>query len=88
MTADQFITDLAAAGYGEIVTVEREAGGRMALHAHPFEARALILAGEITLRIDGQQTVYSAGQTFHLTANLPHEESYGPSGVRYLVGRK
>ncbi|MBL8488149.1 MAG: cupin domain-containing protein [Rhodocyclaceae bacterium] len=57
-------------------------------HARPFEARALILAGEITIRAGGRTVSYGAGDAFHLPAGLAHQESYGPAGVRYLVGRK
>jgi len=28
------------------------------------------------------------GEVFHLAAEQAHSESYGPEGVRYLVGRR
>ncbi len=87
MNPEQFRTELAQEGFGEIVAVEREAGG-LDLHEHPFDAKALILAGEIRLEIDGRDTRYAAGDVFFLAANTRHRESYGPHGVRYLVGRK
>lgn len=88
MTPDQFTEYLHAEGFGEPVIVEREPGGGLEEHTHPFEARALILDGEITLRIDGKQTRYATGQVFHLANGAEHAETYGPRGVRYLVGRK
>ncbi|MDE2586047.1 MAG: cupin domain-containing protein [Betaproteobacteria bacterium] len=87
MTPEQFSEQLAGEGFAQIVTVERPAG-ELTEHAHPFEAKALILEGEITLEIAGRVAVYRAGQVFHLPAETPHRESYGPAGVRYLVGRK
>ncbi len=87
MNQEQFRADLAREGFGEIVTVEREAGG-LDLHEHPFDAKALILEGEIRLEIDGRETRYAAGDVFFLAANTRHREFYGPQGVRYLVGRK
>lgn len=88
MSPEQFVAQLGAEGFVEVVTVERAAAGRLDDHAHPFEAKALILDGEITLRVAGEATVYRAGQIFHLPAGMPHAEAYGPAGVRYLVGRK
>lgn len=88
MNEAEFITTLQREGFGEIVTVERDAHGFLDIHTHPFEARALILAGEIRLHIDGVEQVFRVGEVFHLAAHQTHAESYGPEGVRYLVGRK
>lgn len=88
MQHDEFMDMLAHEGFGEIVIVEREANGFLDTHAHPFEAKALILDGEILLRIGDAEQICKAGQTFHLSANQPHSERYGPEGVRYVVGRK
>lgn len=88
MESAVFQATLASEGYAEIVTVERAADGFLALHAHPFEAKALILAGEITLQIGAIEKRYKVGEVFHLLANQSHSEQYGPEGVRYLVGRK
>ena len=70
------------------MTVEQEADRFLDAHAHPFEAKALILAGELRLCIGDKERVYQAGQVFHLQANETHSERYGPEGVTYLVGRK
>lgn len=88
MERDQFIELLAKEGFAEIATVEREAFGFLDMHSHPFEAKALILDGEIQLRIDDAEQICKKGQLFHLRANQPHSERYGPDGVRYVVGRK
>lgn len=75
-------------GFSQTVIVEREANDRLDLHTHPFEALALILAGEIRIDVDGESRLYRVGEVFHLVAEQPHAESYGPEGVRYLVGRR
>ena len=88
MERAQFEQDLRALGY-ELSTVTRAAHGRLDLHTHPFEARALILAGEIRIQCAGQEEkLYRPGEVFHLAHEEPHSESYGPGGVSYLVGRK
>ncbi|MDP9109029.1 MAG: cupin domain-containing protein [Pseudomonadota bacterium] len=88
MTSDQFRAALASAGFTEIANVTREANGLLDEHAHPFEANALVTAGELTLRVDGTERSYRTGEVFHLPAMTPHSERYGPDGVSYLVGRK
>ena len=88
MEREVFMKILAAEGFEEAVTVAREPGGFLDLHAHPFEAKALILKGELLLKVDGVEQSYQAGQVFHLPADQPHFEQYGPQGVEYLVGRR
>jgi hypothetical protein len=84
---DTFIRTLADEGFPEPVFISREPG-HMDEHSHPFEAKALIVAGEITISTGGEARVYRAGEVFHVAAGLPHVEDYGPQGVQYLAGRK
>ena len=88
MEREVFMKILATEGFEEAVTVTREPGGFLDLHAHPFEAKALILKGDLLLKVEGADQSYQAGQVFHLPAGKPHSEQYGPQGVEYLVGRR
>ncbi len=88
MDQAQFRAALEEDGFGEIVTVTRETAGSLDRHRHPFDARALILEGDITLEINDTRRCYGAGDVFLLPANTEHREFYGPQGVKYLVGRK
>jgi quercetin dioxygenase-like cupin family protein len=88
MNIEQFKELLKMEGFGEITTVTREPGGSMDDHKHPFEAKALILAGDIKIKIDGAERIYGPGELFHLFKNEEHAEWYGEQGVTYLVGRK
>ena len=88
MDRTTFQASLESEGFSEIVTVERAADGFLDAHAHPFEAKALILAGEIMLAEGDTRQRYQVGEVFHLPANRTHTERYGPAGVSYLVGRK
>lgn len=88
MERQAFIDSLHADGFAEPVLVERTADTGLGDHAHPFEARALILAGEIAIVTDGAERVYRPGDVFHLRRDQPHSERYGPQGVRYLSGRR
>lgn len=88
MERTQFLDNLASEGFTEVVTVEREANGALASHVHPFEAKALVVAGELAIRTAEGERLYRTGDIFHLPAQCPHEERYGAQGVTYLVGRK
>lgn len=88
MERDDFLKTLSDEGFSEVVTVEREPHGSIDLHTHPFEAKALILKGEIRLRVGETEQVFRTGEVFHLRQDEPHWETYGSEGVRYLVGRK
>lgn len=88
MEQQEFIDGLAREAFLETVTVEREADGFLDTHVHPFEAKALILTGQLTISVDDVERLYQPGEVFHLAANQPHAERYGPQGVSYLVGRK
>ena len=89
MERAQFEQELRSLGYEQVTTVTRAANGQLEVHTHPFEARALILEGEIRIQCAGEdEKLYRPGEVFHLAQEQPHNERYGPEGVRYLVGRK
>ena len=88
MNSEEFTQQLHNEGFGTVVKVEREPNGSMDLHSHPFEAKALILEGEITISAEGKTRHCLPGDVFQLAAYVPHTESYGPQGVSYLAGRK
>jgi quercetin dioxygenase-like cupin family protein len=87
MDRQEFEAGLQRDGFAAPVQVERTVGYSLADHDHPFDARAFILAGEITL-IGGVATTYKAGDVFRLAAGTVHLEIAGPEGVIYLSGRR
>ncbi|VVE23761.1 cupin domain-containing protein [Pandoraea terrigena] len=87
MQRDAFERELSHEGFTQQVTVTR-AAGELETHTHPFEAKALILSGELAIRVGDNERVYREGDVFHLGADEAHAERYGPAGVQYLVGRK
>lgn len=88
MNTQEFHAELKANGFDEAVPVDRAIGYAMGEHHHPFDACALITAGDITLVVDGVSSHYRVGEVFRLPAGTPHLEAAGPQGVSYLSGRR
>ena len=57
-------------------------------HCHDFDAKALVLGGEITITCNNAPTTYRAGQCFDVPAGCLHAEQVGPLGVALLSGRR
>ena len=88
MNSEQFLQLLRRDGFPEPVEVQQVPNGQIGVHEHPFEVRALVVEGDITIVIDGLSRNYKAGEIFHLELKQPHAESYGSEGVKYLASRK
>jgi quercetin dioxygenase-like cupin family protein len=87
-TVASFEAHVKEQGYPSLTEVVREAAYALGEHSHPFDACALILAGSITLQVNGIATCYREGEVFELPRNTPHHEWAGEQGVRYLAGRR
>ena len=88
METKEFEAALVEQGYRDIETKSLLATYRAKEHSHSFDVRAFVLAGEITLTVDGRTHSYRAGDVFTMEAGCRHAEAVGPDGVRYLVGRR
>ena len=88
MDRAKFEAELRDAGYHEVVLREMAANELNPEHAHPFDARLLILDGEMTIACDGAERTYRVGDTFAMAMQRRHSERSGPQGARYLAGRR
>ena len=88
MNTEEFLRLLQQDEFPEPVEVQQVPHGQLGIHEHPFEVKALVIAGDITIVTDGISQSYSTGDVFHLGFKQPHSESYGPEGVKYLASRK
>lgn len=88
MKPEAFLEKLAKEDFPVPVLVEREVGGFLDLHSHPYAVQALVTEGQIDITINGIKTAYLAGDAFHLPLNQMHTENYGAKGVKYLASRK
>lgn len=84
----QFESDALARGFD--VVLERTWSPNQVVdeHRHPFEADALVVAGEMWLSDASGTRHLVAGDTFRLDADVPHAERYGAEGATYWVARK
>ena len=64
MNTQEFHDELKAKQYDPAIAIDRPVGYAMGEHQHPFDACALITAGDITLVVDGVSTRYAAGDVF------------------------
>jgi quercetin dioxygenase-like cupin family protein len=83
-----FEDELKRDGFTDIETKSVESNKRVGQHSHPFDVRAKVLAGEITLTCAGVSRTYRTGDVFSMEAGCEHAEQCGPNGVTYTVGRK
>ena len=88
MNTQEFHDELKANRFDAAVAIDRPIGYAMGEHQHPFDACALVTAGDITLVVNGVSTRYGAGEVFRLASGTPHLEAAGPQGVSYLSGRR
>lgn len=72
----------------EISEIVREANLENEDHSHDFTARALVIAGEVSVVTAAGTTTCRSGDTFSLDAGIVHHERYGPDGARFVLGRK
>jgi quercetin dioxygenase-like cupin family protein len=88
MDAMRFERALRDEGFSEIETKSVAGGTHNDEHAHAFEARALVLQGEIALTVAGESRTYREGDVFTMPAGCRHIEDVGPGGVSYVLGRR
>lgn len=87
MKRSEFENDVRAQGY-EIVERHMEANNFNPEHAHEFDARLLMLDGEMTIACGGEERTYRAGDSCAIDAGQRHTERSGPAGAHYLAGRR
>lgn len=88
MDQTAFRSELARDGFDEAETRSMAPDLYNPPHSHPFEVRALMLTGELTLAWEDQQRTFRPGEIFVMAAGCEHTEWFGAEGATYLVGRK
>jgi mannose-6-phosphate isomerase-like protein (cupin superfamily) len=57
-------------------------------HCHDFDARLLILAGEIIITRDNTSTTFRPGDCCEVPCGAMHTEQVGPEGVAFVSARR
>ena len=86
LTREAFESDLRREGF-EVVNGGLKAGHTSEPHAHDYDARIMVLGGEITLVRDGKAETFRAGDSCEVPAGCMHAECVGPEGVAYVFGK-
>jgi mannose-6-phosphate isomerase-like protein (cupin superfamily) len=87
MDQHEFAADLRRDGFRPVYASLRP-HMTVANHCHDFDARLLVLGGEITITRDNTPETFRAGQCCEVPAGCMHTEQVGPEGVAYLSGRR
>ena len=83
-----FEAELRAQGYQEIREGEMFANKINPEHSHEFDARVLVLGGEIAITSGGEERTYRTGDVFAVSAGTTHAERCGPNGLHYFAGHR
>ena len=88
MTETTFRDQLARDGFTEVLVRDWAADQQLPEHSHPFDARLLVLAGDMQLTRAGSAQRFCVGEHCEVPRGQPHAEHYGPQGAQLLVGRR
>ena len=86
VTREAFESDLRREGF-EVVHGGQNPGFTEDLHAHDFDARIMVLGGEITVIRDNKAETFRAGDHCEIPTGCQHSAKVGPEGVAYIVGK-
>jgi quercetin dioxygenase-like cupin family protein len=75
---------LAKAGGGNVTLFAFDAGQGLTEHTSPFDALAMVLAGELTLTIDGTPVRATPGTIVRMPSNVAHAVD-APEPCRMLL---
>jgi quercetin dioxygenase-like cupin family protein len=86
LSREAFESDLRREGF-DVVNGGQQPNFAEDMHAHDFDARIMVLSGEITVTRDGTTNVFHAGDSCEIPAGCQHTTKVGPEGVAYIVGK-
>ena len=87
MNESDFEADLRRQGY-QVFYGGVKAGEVNAEHSHDWDARVMVIGGELTLTRGGKAETFRAGGSCAVAAGEMHTEHVGPQGVAYIAGRR
>ena len=85
---ESYVAEHRAAGFDEVIERRWAPNQVLDTHTHPFEAKAIVVQGEMWLTCGDETRHLVPGDSFHLQAGVPHSERYGAQGATYWVARR
>ena len=87
MNQSEFEADLRREGY-DVFYGGLRAGMVNPEHSHDWDARVMVIGGEITITRAGKAGTFRAGDSCAVPAGEVHVEHVGPQGVAFIAGRR
>lgn len=87
-TLEQYTDEARRLGYEQVVVRDWAPEHQNPEHAHPFDARGLVVAGEFWLTVDGRTQHLRPGEIFEVPRGTRHAERFGPQGATFWAARK
>lgn len=88
MDENKLAAQLQREGFSRTYAWEDGAGASYPDHTHQTETAHIILAGEMTLTMNGKAQTFRAGERCDVPAGAVHSARMGPKGCRYLIGER
>jgi quercetin dioxygenase-like cupin family protein len=89
MDEQQLTKQLQDEGFDDVYVWEDGPDMNYPFHQHPDVSAHIILAGEMTVTLDGgEPRTYKPGDRFVVPGKTRHAARVGPEGCKYLVGEK
>jgi len=87
-TFEAFSASARSQGFDEIVERQWKPDTAVDTHTHAFAVKALVVQGEMWLRVGDETHHLLPGDTFALERDEPHAERYGNAGAIYWAARR
>ena len=88
MTEDEFTAWTQRDGFEPATSVEYRPDSRPDLHDHDFDARVLIVRGELTMAYENESVVLGPGDECEVPAGTMHAENGSSAGAAGLVAKR
>ena len=87
MNQSDFEADLRREGY-QVFYGGLKAGEVNTEHSHDWDARVMVIGGEITITRGGKAEMFRVGDSCVVATGEMHAEHVGPQGVAFIAGRR
>ena len=87
MDKSEFESALRSEGY-RVVNTSVKPNLVVPNHCHDFDAKVLVLGGDITITRDNAPVTFRTGECFEVPTGCMHAEHVGPEGVALMSGRR